>query len=218
MSSAPGKVSTTDIATLYVTGNNFSINGRDQDDHRDHTKGVVSYYKPDLLGGNHEFKARGRPPLYARSMMAMGPSARTTSSATSSGSTTACPSSSTRRNTPAKGLNYSNYFGVYGQDSWTLARRVTLNLGLRFEHDVGVCAGAMPRGRGLCGGPVLRRVPAEDLQLARAARAHRVRRDGRRQDRDQGWVWALQSAARAAAGSHQHQSQRPRDDDLGLAR
>ena len=61
--SAPGKVSTTDIRTLFVTGDNFSINGRDQDDHRDHTKAVVSYYKPDLLGGNHEFKARGRPPL-----------------------------------------------------------------------------------------------------------------------------------------------------------
>ena len=38
-------------------------------------------------------------------------------------------------NTPAKGLNHGNYFGVYGQDSWTLARRVTLNLGIRFEHE-----------------------------------------------------------------------------------
>ena len=56
MAIAPGKVSTLDIATQFVTGDNFTINGRDQDDHRDHTKAVVSYYKPDLLGGNHEFK------------------------------------------------------------------------------------------------------------------------------------------------------------------
>ena len=38
-------------------------------------------------------------------------------------------------NAPVKGQNHGNYLGVYGQDSWTLARRLTLNLGLRFEHD-----------------------------------------------------------------------------------
>ncbi len=58
---APGKQSTTDIATLFVTGNMFTqaanTNGRRGDQGRHHTKGVVSWYKPDLLGGNHEFKA-----------------------------------------------------------------------------------------------------------------------------------------------------------------
>ena len=49
-------------------------------------------------------------------------------------SKTASPSINTR-NTPAKGTNLGNYVGVYGQDSWTLARRLTFNLGLRFEHD-----------------------------------------------------------------------------------
>ncbi len=57
----PGKQSTTDIATLYVTGNHFTqganANGRVSDRGRRHTKGVVSWYKPDLAGGNHEFKA-----------------------------------------------------------------------------------------------------------------------------------------------------------------
>ena len=41
----------------------------------------------------------------------------------------------TTKNSPVKPANEGQYFGVYGQDSWTIARRVTLNLGLRVEHD-----------------------------------------------------------------------------------
>jgi hypothetical protein len=26
------------------------------------------------------------------------------------------------------------YFGVYGQDAWTIGRRLTLNLGVRYGH------------------------------------------------------------------------------------
>ncbi len=132
--SAPGKVSTTDIRTLYVTGDNFSINGRDQDDHRDHTKAVVSYYKPDLLGGNHEFKL-GVDHLFSSFNDGYAVIGENNNLGYQLVFDNGVPFQLRTRNTPAKGLNYGKYFGIYGQDSWTLARRVTLNLGLRFEHD-----------------------------------------------------------------------------------
>jgi len=132
--SAPGKVSTTDVRTLFVTGDNFSINGRDQDDHRDHTKGVVSYYKPDLLGGNHEFKA-GVDHLFSSFNDGYGAIGENNQLGYQLVFDNGVPFQLNTRNTPAKGLNYGNYVGAYVQDSWTLARRVTLNLGIRFEHD-----------------------------------------------------------------------------------
>ncbi len=132
--SAPGKVSTTDVRTLFVTGDNFSINGRDQDDHRDHTKAVISYYKPDLLGGNHEFKV-GVDHLFSSFNDGYGAMGANNEFGYQLVFDNGVPFQLRTRNTPAKGLNYGKYFGVYGQDSWTLARRVTLNLGLRFEHD-----------------------------------------------------------------------------------
>jgi hypothetical protein len=133
-STAPGKVSTIDLGTLFRTGDNFTINGRDQDDHRDHTKGVVSYYKPDLLGGNHEFKV-GVDHLYTSFNDGYGAIGENNQFGYQLVFNNGVPFQLNTRNTPAKGLNYSKYFGVYGQDSWTVARRLTLNLGLRVERE-----------------------------------------------------------------------------------
>jgi hypothetical protein len=126
---APGKISTTDIATLYVTGDLFSVdNGTVDESGRHHTKGVVSWYKPDLLGGNHEFKAGVD---YLGSYYDAGMVAPLYRLNFNNG----VPFQVSTMNGPFYGLNRSNYIGVYGQDSWTLARRLTLNLGLRVEHD-----------------------------------------------------------------------------------
>jgi hypothetical protein len=128
----PGKIATTDIATLFVTGNVFADNGSREDLGRHHTKGVVSWYKPDLLGGNHEFKA-GVDHLWSWFDGAL---------VTPEGGlayqlnfNNGVPFQLRTMNAPLASLNHSNYLGVYGQDSWTLARRLTLNLGLRVEHD-----------------------------------------------------------------------------------
>jgi hypothetical protein len=102
-SSAPGKVSTTDIVTLYVTGDNFSINGRDQDDHRDHTKAVVSYYKPDLLKGNHEFKL-GFDHLYTSFNDGYGAIGENNQNGYQLVFNNGAPFQLNTRNTPAKGL------------------------------------------------------------------------------------------------------------------
>jgi hypothetical protein len=40
-------------------------------------------------------------------------------------------------NTPTEAVNVDKVLGVFGQDSWTLARKLTLNLGVRFDHNTG---------------------------------------------------------------------------------
>ncbi len=133
---SPGKQSTTDIATLYVTGNHFTqalnLNGRRADRGRRHTKGVLSWYKSDLLGGNHEFKA-GVDHLWT--WEDDGYVAPEAGSAYQLRFNNGVPFQIATTNAPLKGPNHGSYLGVYGQDSWTFSRRVTLNLGIRIEHD-----------------------------------------------------------------------------------
>jgi len=134
---SPGKVPTIDIATLFVTGDLFDEggenNGRLKNQGRHHTKGVVSWYKPDLLGGNHEFKA-GVDHLWSWwDDYSLGAEAGKINYQLRFNN--GVPFQIATTNTPVKGPNHGNYVGGYGQDSWTVVRRVTLNLGLRFEHD-----------------------------------------------------------------------------------
>jgi hypothetical protein len=41
-------------------------------------------------------------------------------------------------NTPTEAINIDKVFGVFGQDAWTVGRNLTLNLGVRFDHNVGI--------------------------------------------------------------------------------
>ena len=133
---SPGKQSTLDIATQFVTGNVFTqgtnANGRAPDQGRHHTKGVVSYYKSDLLGGNHEFKAGVD---HLRTFVNDGQITPQAGSTYQLQFNNGVPFQLATMNGPLKGYNTGNYVGVYGQDSWTIARRLTLNVGLRVEHD-----------------------------------------------------------------------------------
>jgi hypothetical protein len=138
---APGQVSTLDIATQRVGGNFWNGAGLDRDMGRNHTKGVVSYYKPDFWGGNHEFKV-GADHLW--SWWADGDIPAGVSSGHPAGENqtihrlvfnNGAPFQLVTKNSPVKPANDGQYIGVYGQDSWTIARRLTLNLGLRVEHD-----------------------------------------------------------------------------------
>jgi hypothetical protein len=138
---APGQVSTIDIATQRVTGNYWQNNGQNRDMGRNHTKGVVSYYKPDFWGGNHEFKV-GVDHLW--SWWADGDIPSGVSSGHPSGENNiiyrqvynnGAPFQLVTKNSPVNPSNDGQYFGVYGQDAWTIARRLTLNLGLRVERD-----------------------------------------------------------------------------------
>ena len=147
--SAPGKQSTTDIATLYRDRQPVhpgrqpqrAASGPGPEPHQ----GRRQLVQAGSARRQSRIQGGGRSPVDAGSTTGIVvPSSRCR--LTSCGSTTACPSSSPRRTRRLEGPNHGNYLGVYGQDSWTLARRLTLNLGIRVEHDSRVCAAAMPRG------------------------------------------------------------------------
>jgi len=48
------------------------------------------------------------------------------------------PTSVQQFNTPTDSLNQDNILGFFGQDSWSVGRKLTLNLGLRFDHNTGI--------------------------------------------------------------------------------
>jgi len=51
-------------------------------------------------------------------------------------------------NSPSDALNVDKVFGVFVQDAWTIASRLTLNLGFRFDHNVGTLpAQSVPAGQ-----------------------------------------------------------------------
>ncbi len=97
---------------------------------RFHTVGSVTLYKPDTFHGNHEFKvgfdhyihnAYGDwdPVLPVNYMLF-----------TNDGE----PYQFGAINHPIQPVTTPTYLGIYGTDSWTIARRLTLNLGLRYSR------------------------------------------------------------------------------------
>ncbi len=126
----PGKIATTDIATLYITGDHVN-DGKRNYEFRHHTKAVVSWYKSDLLAGNHEFKG-GFDHLFSwrseRTLSRLGENYQLQFN-------NGAPFQIATYNTPVTPMNDARYLGLYLQDSWTIARRLTLNLGVRYAHD-----------------------------------------------------------------------------------
>jgi hypothetical protein len=47
------------------------------------------------------------------------------------------PTSVQEYNTPTEAVNVDKVLGIFGQDSWTVGRNLTLNLGVRFDHNTG---------------------------------------------------------------------------------
>jgi hypothetical protein len=127
------KVATTDQLTSQVTGLSTAA-GQSPIERRLEGKGSVSWFKPELLGGDHQIKVgahfmseRGDRPWVTR------------------GSNlnyqlifrNGVPFQLLAYNYPIDPKDLRQYLGAYFQDSWTLARRLTLNLGLRYAHDRG---------------------------------------------------------------------------------
>ena len=145
-------VATVDQLNQQVTGcvNTYGI---DSFEGRNHAKGTMSWYKPNLFAGNHDFKAGFD---YAAAHADRKISSRDGSHNEATGLPTRHVGNYElvfRNGVPFQMAAWNNCYQdglpecvpkdlthttwLYAQDSWTIARRLTLNLGVRYAHAVG---------------------------------------------------------------------------------
>ncbi len=132
---AVGKVPTLDIATQNRTGPGDAA-GEYPDNMRHDIRGAATLYRPDLFLGNHEFK------------MGFGSNIAKQSRARPAGKhlptynyrlefNNGVPFQLAAFNYPTYPKQVTHYHDVYFTDNWTIARRLTLDLGARYAHDSG---------------------------------------------------------------------------------
>lgn len=126
----PPLVGRSDLETERIWGDNV-IAGEFSYNRSYHTRGSLSWYKPDWGYGNHEFKSgfdynadtNEFPGLLAKThnyflQYADG-----------------VPDRVVFFNAPVIPHRVANILGVYVKDSWTVGRRLTLNVGARYSHE-----------------------------------------------------------------------------------
>jgi outer membrane receptor protein involved in Fe transport len=128
-----GRVATMDVFTTFRTGA-AELAGNRAYEGRYHSKGSMLWYRPDTFHGNHEFKAgfdywRG---FLNRHWISRGDYGNYVLLFNNG-----APYQIRTMNLPVEPENLSNYAAVYARDNWTIARRLTLNLGARFAQDHG---------------------------------------------------------------------------------
>jgi hypothetical protein len=131
---ASDNVATSDQLTGIITGMNVVAATR-QHEGRKGIKGTLNWYKPGLLWGNHDFKIGfdNTPGAHAD---------RSTVDRGAAGNyilifRNGVPFQFDAKSNPTNPSSPVNYFGTYLQDNWTIARRLSLNLGVRYAHDNG---------------------------------------------------------------------------------
>jgi outer membrane receptor protein involved in Fe transport len=121
----------TDAVTGYSGGLETKA-GIKQDVRRWNGKGTMTWYKSDLLAGNHEFKVGADYTVASGDFPTadVGPAGNYLLNYRSG-----VPFSISINNNPTDPKSRLQYLGAYFQDSWTLHRRLTLNLGVRYSND-----------------------------------------------------------------------------------
>lgn len=139
-----------DLRTTMVTGTALNDGNVSQDWNYDYG-GTLSWFKPNLFLGSHQFKtgfdyilatdvtgsAGGRANQYEMVFNGAG-----------------VPFQLYTFNWPTEPFVTVHYLGIYGQDSWKIGPRLTLNLGARYAHDNGFvpaqCSSAGMFSTGAC--------------------------------------------------------------------
>lgn len=136
--SCPGTTAsaTFDLGTQMRTGcgTGSATGGEDPKEWNVPVKATATLYRPDLFMGNHEFKA-GLD--HVNSFIGRMRPARPIEGEHQLNFRNGVPIQYVTYNFPVEPVTKSQYTGLYLMDSWSIARRVTLNLGLRFAHDKG---------------------------------------------------------------------------------
>ena len=149
---AYGKILTTDTVLGTTTGM-AATDGDDPDDYNHQVRGSISWFKPDLFLGNHDIKIGSqfmrRRSDRPRSSRKRGPDdaahdfnegevpANYDSGNYQLQLRSGVPFRVIVFNYPATPLDLENYTDLYVQDSWRMGSRLTLNLGVRYAHDLG---------------------------------------------------------------------------------
>jgi hypothetical protein len=124
-----GQVATIDQVTQQVTGDSPTAFNIIQGS-RKHTTGNVVWYKPNWFG-NHEFKVGGDYMATTNGSGQVLGAAPSYQLVFRSG----VPFEFNAYNAPTNPMSLGHYTDLFVRDNWTLKRRLTLNLGLRYTHD-----------------------------------------------------------------------------------
>jgi hypothetical protein len=125
-------LATYDIATQKYTGEQYSQYQAPRQNHiwRNDFKASVSIYKGDWLHGNHDIKVGVNYFLERRSESLFHRPAGDYVLVFNRG----VPYELYTFNTPVVPINAVNYVGAYLRDNWAVNRRLTLNLGVRYDR------------------------------------------------------------------------------------
>ena len=124
------KVSTIDTATQFVTGTHLSDN-RVEDYFRNHAKGSVSFFGSNFLKGSHQLKT-GFDYLFGGYPHKQGNKGGGNYQLRFNNGV---PFEIETYNYPVRPANENHYLGLFAQDSWSIDRRLTVSLGLRYAYD-----------------------------------------------------------------------------------
>ena len=133
-----------DQVTLVQKGAHTRVGERPHNP-RHHYKGATTWFRPDLIAGNHEFKfGFDYTDNWFGRQFPERPDDEQFKGAYSSAVynyrllfQNGAAYQVEAWNNPAYAKVVTRYLGLYAQDSWTLGRRLTLNLGARYAHDNG---------------------------------------------------------------------------------
>jgi hypothetical protein len=120
-----------DLVTERITGD-VIVAGEKQFTKRDHTRGSLTWYKPNWFHGNHEFKA-GVDHSNDFESPGLGPKPQNYHLIYNDG----VPFEIAFLNSPTFGKLAARSLAIYLKDSWTIGRRLTLNVGARYMRDSG---------------------------------------------------------------------------------